>query len=137
MNDQEINIAIAEVCGWTINEIEILGMTDVAVLPTGVSVNDDGAVWKYSGIGLPDYLNDFNACAEMENNLTEEQQEIYAYHLSQLVPQRLNCGPAADGWPDIMVHREFDALHATARQRCEAFLRTLNLWIEHSPDASS
>lgn len=74
---------------------------------------------------LPDYPNDLNAMAEAEKTLSPEQQEDYAHNLSQLIPQNENCGPALDSDVDIMVHRQFDLLHATARQRAEAFVATL------------
>lgn len=62
---------------------------------------------------LPDYLNDLNACHEMEKVLTDDQLEDYADHLHKWVASG-SIGVAA--------------LRATAAQRCEAFLRTLNLW---------
>ena len=62
----------------------------------------------------PDYLNDLNAMHEAEKVLTNEHWETYAGHLAELHQ------PLAS----------FRFLHATAAQRAEAFLRTLNLWVD-------
>jgi len=91
---------------------------------------------------LPDYLNDLNAVHELENTLltNDDHREAYAHMLSQIIPQNFNCGPAGfdtiDG-TDIMVHTEFDLLHSTAAQRCEALLRTLGKWTEDEPSRDS
>jgi hypothetical protein len=124
MTNEQINIAIAEACGWTITEVTLMpGLTDVAILPPGVSVSDEGAVWKYAGTGIPDFVNDLNACSEMEKRLaTDGQIEAYLDNLTDACGGDTPVGVAS-----------FTAYFATARQRCEAFLRTL----EHSPDASS
>lgn len=57
---------------------------------------------------LPDYLNDLDAMHEAENGLTESQMLTMSQYL----------------------HRQLGLLwgFATAAQRAEAFLRTLNLW---------
>ena len=57
---------------------------------------------------LPDYLNDLDAMHEAENGLTESQMLTMSQYL----------------------HRQLGLLwgFATATQRAEAFLRTLNLW---------
>jgi hypothetical protein len=57
---------------------------------------------------LPDYLHDLNAMHEAEKLIMDESSIIYFEWLT-----RLSCP-----W------------HATAAQRAEAFLRTLNLWKE-------
>ena len=59
---------------------------------------------------VPDYLNDLNACAEFEAVLTSAERFTYIVELNKL------CGD------------EPSAVWATARQRAEAFLKTLNLW---------
>jgi hypothetical protein len=60
----------------------------------------------------PNYLGDLNACHEMEKVLTGDQQHDYECHLLRM------------DYPDW----EIKVTHATAAQRSEAFLRTLNLW---------
>jgi hypothetical protein len=64
------------------------------------------------GADVSDYLSDLNAMHEAEKVLTDEQDREYRGKLVEV------CGSLAD------------ALCATAAQRAEAFLRTLNLWTD-------
>lgn len=64
---------------------------------------------------LPDYLNDFNAMHEAEAHLTEEQHYAYASALARVCHDNEHNNRT---WYHL----------ATAAQRAEAFLRTLNLW---------
>ena len=133
MTDEEINIAIAEACGWKFPKIKryICGETFKVVRPDGTSFD----LWRgevyctntsRSGVdfnefpfrsiaeicshaGFPDYSNDLNAMHEAEKMLTYEQFDEYYAQLSMK-----------------MVY----PFHATALQRAEALLRTLNLWTE-------
>lgn len=86
-----------------------------------------GGLWGFgwnrkAGISeLPDYLNDLNAVHELEEKLDFEQAEQFEDELCDLVvkynEQQENPAP----W-------RFAVAHATAAQRCEALLKTLNLW---------
>ena len=62
---------------------------------------------------LPDYLNDLNAMHEAEKIIWEHINPIipftFEWHLDDMGVERI--------------------AHATAAQRAEAFLKTLNLWI--------
>lgn len=72
---------------------------------------------------VPDYLNDLNAMAEAEKVLTHAQ--CIAYH------ECLNHIQATDTQErdGVIEYQAQDFwFHATAPQRAEAFLRTLNLW---------
>ncbi len=107
MTTEEINIAIAEACGWT--KIED---------PTHYLWKRANTEWRGGfeyATELPDYCNDLNAMYEAEKTL------IYKYREYE---DRL--------W--FIVQRDGKELaftsHATAPQRAEAFLRTLNLWKE-------
>ena len=75
-------------------------------------------------VPLPDYLNDLNACHEMEKVLTKEQHFTYIQAVYRIV--------VANSAFIAMVQGEettgFYIMHATAAQRCEAFLKTLGLW---------
>jgi len=72
MTDSEINIAIAEVCGWKSVQV---------VFP-------DNHEWYRNAEkkeicrkeDLPDYCNDLNAMHEAEKTLTYEQRYEYAKH---------------------------------------------------------
>lgn len=71
----------------------------------------------------PDYLNDLNAVHELEKVLTEEQLCVYAHYLAQFT-----VNMPAVAWWDQSAAEVAKIAHATAAQRCEAILRTLNLW---------
>lgn len=118
MTNQEINQAIAEACGWTRNPEahHTLRWID----PKG---ND--------GRRVPDYCRDLNAMHEAEKMLSVEQKSGCArtdYH---------DGADYQDSLHDVVTrNREgltvglvwYLTIHATARERAEAFLRTLNLW---------
>lgn len=105
MSPEAQRIAIAEVCGWV-------------VLAPGRGRTPEG---KLGGV-IPDYLNDLNACHEMETFLkTAGRVARYCDELNNVIrskPQKRNCYSGGWDW------------HATAAQRAEAFLRTLKLWKE-------
>lgn len=90
MTNEQINIAIAEACGW---EEESFGPS-----------------WYESSSKMPNYCNDLNAMREAEKVLTTAQHMDYADILCDL----------RDGI--------FSGVMATARQRAEAFLKTINKW---------
>jgi hypothetical protein len=110
MTDEQINAAIAEACGWK-----------------AVCVDGDSGFYKGFDNGaelrpdFPDYCTDLNAMNEAEKMLApknwnrfSEKWWNYYHHL-------------VDG--DV-----YKTIHATARQRAEAFLRTLGKWEEVQND---
>jgi len=103
MSPEAQRIKIAEACGWVMRK----------------NVSDwlapDGMVYQNWGgfTSCPDYLNDLNAMHEAEQTLTGNQGGDYVSYL-WLIIQRDKSRPAS--W------------HATAAQRCEAFLRTILKW---------
>jgi len=101
-------IAIAEACG----KHHYLGILEAGARCTkcGELINDN--VHK-----VGDYLFDLNAIHEAEKVLDEKQQAIFVKHLENIVSR----DPDAHLW-------SWALLHATAAQRAEALLRTLNLW---------
>ena len=113
MKPEQQRIAIAEACGY-IRPRQADGGSFIAsyVINHGVEVGTHG---------IPDYINDLNAMHEAERFLDYDQCEQYA----------------SDLWDIIMCAEEsmenpppsnFACIHATAAQRAEAFLKTLNLW---------
>lgn len=109
MTDHKQRIAIAEACKWRREYIFGNGVDDyVWIHPTNGKAYPDMLCY------LPDYLNDLNSIHEAENFLTEDQQRRYFFHLFKT--QRLDDGAL------------WKAVHITARQRAEAFLKTLGLW---------
>ena len=113
MNPEAQRIAIAEACGWTECHpatktphgfFEAYGRKK---LPCG----------SRSSLRLPDYLNDLNDMhgAEMSQVDIEEGRFIALFR------EYLHT---------ILGHDGSLAIHATAAQRAEAFLRTLGKWEE-------
>ena len=92
--------AIERICGWE-------------AMPEG-HYHPDNPI----GQTKPDYLNDLNACHEMEKVLTEKGVNAWWSYVAFI--NRHNPRPFGTE----------TAVHATAAQRCEAFLRTLGLWTE-------
>ena len=88
--------------------IAIAGVCGWKKIPDG-RWNLDGKVEPF----LPDYLNDLNAMYEAEKVLVNIQWGAYGEHLRRLCDKTTS-------WP----------YHATASQKAEAFLKTLNLWTE-------
>jgi hypothetical protein len=80
----------------------------------------DGGWYPDNGLrvgtqAIPDYCTDLNAMHEAEKVLTIIEQGHYWDHLKDLTDEG------------------FDQLHATARHRAEAFLRTVGKWEEVQP----
>lgn len=147
MTDEEINIAIAEACGWKFPKIKryICGETFKVVRPDGTSFD----LWRgevyctntsRSGVdfnefpfrsiaeicshaGFPDYLNDLNAMQEAEKMLTEGSWKEVIHATNKYTNELCKV----IGCLDTAL---FQFAHATSAQRAEAFLRTLNLWVE-------
>lgn len=115
MNPEKQRIAIAEACGWRIEYIHGNGMDcDVWVDPEGLIREE-----------CPDYLNDLNAMHEAEKALTELQRGDYSHELLRMVAIRKPYNPRSMAW----CHMDFfQVTHATAAQRAEAFLKTINKW---------
>jgi hypothetical protein len=114
MTNEQINIAIAEACGWTDCSI-IDGI--LCGLPIGVtSLNG-----RYDII--PNYCNDLNAMHEAEKVLNDEQHRQYRSEVWYSVCNDISsyeCVKAA----------ERPHFSATSHQRAEAFLKTLGKWEE-------
>lgn len=74
---------------------------------------------------LPNYLEDLNACFEMELFLTREgDQDEYVNQLWQVI--------GAGYWSPNYSEDDFHwiIVHSTAPQRAEAFLKTVGKWEE-------
>ena len=100
MTDEQINIAIAEACGWE-----------------GHPFCKDMMGNHFPGWDTPpDYCNDLNAMHEAEMIFTPASKHWMYYALLADM-----CGSS------------FKAIRATARQRAEAFLRTVGKWEEVQP----
>ena len=89
----------------------------------------DGRIHENWGgeLSCPDYLNDLNAMAEAEEILTEAQLILYEHHMVRQARHAKGIADHESHYPVPFV------LRATAAQRAEAFLRTLNLWEPETP----
>jgi hypothetical protein len=104
MTDEQINAAIAKACGWT----------DVtASHRSGKAPSADYVGYEF----YPDYCTDLNAMHEAERVL-KSWDHFVNYHAWLGY-----CG----GNKLVQLH---ECITATARQRAEAFLRTLGKWEE-------
>lgn len=100
MNPEQQRIAIAEACGYYKDN-------QYWCVRTG-----NGVVCTFEP---PDYPNDLNAMHE-----AEQKMEYWDGYISNL---KFICGdPQSEGYSTHKAYR------ATAAQRAEAFLKTLNLW---------
>lgn len=108
MTPEAQRIAIAKACGLTVISDGITHHLTPCILGTGK--------FDPAGKGLtqvPDYLNDLNAMHEAEKVLFVRNDWSRCDY-----EQTLKAMTSSWCW------------HATAPQRAEAFLRTLNLWID-------
>lgn len=112
MTNEEINVAIAKECGWTVMQF---GERNLYRPPEW----DGGMAWERSK--CPDYCNDLNAMHEAEKYLDDEQWLEHMLNLQDVLCRN----PDRSKWT---VCRE--NMSSTAHQRAEAFLKTLNLWKE-------
>ncbi len=118
MNTEHQRIAIAEACGWTTRP-NGFQRCFIWVDPDGHDVGQTNheAHMETAARNLPDYLSDLNAMHEAEKVLTAIQCNDYdTYIMHRLRESEIN--PPANRFK----------FHATASQRAEALLRTLNLW---------
>ena len=108
MTDRKLNIIIARACGWKSKE----------------ETNGEPWLWQRtrkdkmieSSLEPPDYCNDLNAMHEAEKLVTSDCNLTYANQLAKIVNANYSDDPCF--------------FCATARQRAEAFLRTLGKWEE-------
>jgi len=109
MTEQEINMAIAEACGWTCQN----GWWDHPTLPS-----NGGAMPE-----PPDYTNDLNAMHEAWLILSNYDKREFHINLGLLIEKYTK------EWGDLLLLDQRSLIaNATAAQRAEAFLRTVGKW---------
>jgi hypothetical protein len=117
MNDEQINIAIAEACGWT----------DISQYTQAV----DGWYGYEPENGphsqIHDYCNDLNAMHEAENKLTPFQRIKHGHFLQEILNEAV-VGFVSNYESELKSLSRVAS--ATARQRAEILLRTLGKWEE-------
>jgi hypothetical protein len=112
MTDNDLRIKVAKLLGWTRigPGYDCVNGRQVDVL-VGYTPKDDP---NDRVTVIPDYPNDLNACHEFEGTLTAKQCAVYESALIYIWKRgKMHC--PADGMQ----------FHATARQRCEAFVETM------------
>ena len=115
MTDEQINIAIAESlgymdiyrCGQSGKRTE-QGMLNGKLLAG--TLDQPSANYGREYVFIKRYTADLNACHEFEKTLNTDDAHMYYWRLKQEI-----------GW---------EYASATARQRCEAYLKTIGKWIE-------
>ena len=112
MTEEQINIAIAEACGWTHFELITTQYT---------ALRADGK-WDI----IPDYCNNLNAMHEAEATLNYEQGEQFEDELCDICVCDME-----NRHKEYPLPFRFAVAHATAQQRAEAFLKTIGKWKEH------
>lgn len=107
MNPEQINVAIAKACGLPVQNNPHYGLDGKLHDSWSLGIHGDTAT------PIPNYHGDLNAMHEAEKVLFKDEilwakyrQEQYRFYLAN------------------------DTFSLSAAQRAEAFLRTLNLWID-------
>lgn len=103
MTNEQINAAIAEVCGWT----------EIGSCDCGFKISGMPPYRSAHKKHIPDYCADLNEMHDAEKACRVDRNWIYLNELD------LVC--------------RVDAVYATARERAEALLRTLGKWEEVQP----
>lgn len=130
MTDEQINIAIAESLGWKVRWQNQGGAPTLENKPAGhcwavwTNPNGWGLDSNYDPIFPPNYTSDLNACHELEKMLDDKQLARYAQQIIGSARRKMNIPDHESHYPVPFI------ISATARQRCEAYLRTLGKWIE-------
>lgn len=121
MTDEQINERIARLCGWTpYPPITNDGWPSLMVPPN--SPKKEGWVED-----IPNYAADLNACHEFEETMLKKADDrgySNTFHQYGVLLHKAALGR--------QMHPCYYAIHATARQRCEAFLRVHNQWEEEA-----
>lgn len=113
MNPEAQRIAVAEACGWKIADRV---HPDIKLQAYLCWIRPGNEEWQEEE--LPDYLNDLNAMHDAVTSLDQSQKNYFVNILDDLIET------------EKQPERDFAWCNATAAQRAEAFLRTLNLWKE-------
>jgi len=132
MNPTEQQIAIAEATGWKyIEDMTLPSRSFMGAKSVGSAWQRPDGEFGYGDYVPPNYLNNLNAMHEVEKKLTTTQRIQFADILYNSVGKDLlnwsGCYYPCEQ-PTIDLDTIFQTLHATASQRAEAYLRTINKW---------
>jgi len=111
MTEEQINIAIAESLGWKLHsELD----------ETWCAPHQSDCPLVNELVPRPNYTTSLDACAEFEKSMDCTTCAIY----SRTLRDKCDENPPSD------VSAENYGWHASPKDRCEAYLRTMNLWKE-------
>ncbi len=116
MTDEQINIAIAEACGWRDIRTDY---TYSEFIGRGILAGKFGG--KDYVLAIPSYITDLNEIAKAVIHYCKDSTLKLRYHLKL-------AEVVGRGTPDFPGYNIWDAENATALQRAEAFLRTIGKW---------
>ena|SRR5437867_3005897 len=118
MTEQEIRLAIAEACGWRCPECGNSGEKKDYSFVNSSTIILRKCCHKF----ILDYPNSLDAMHEAEKILDTRQQDVFAGFLGDIT------GGRQIDFGSTRINATTKILFATASQRAEAFLRTLNKW---------
>jgi hypothetical protein len=121
MSDEEINIKIAEACGW--RDTRLVDHASYGYRLYRRQLNDRSVKHEYRLGNQFDYCECLNAMHKAEKVLTQDQRGQIVDELCEIVLREKNT----ESGPMTAI---IAAFFATARQRAEAFLRTMGKWEE-------
>ena len=120
MSPEKQRIAIAKACGWKDHDDpEVMKLKVGWTMPEKWCLDPKG-VLRFNH-DRPDYLHDLNAMHTAWKTCISFKDRVHPRYRRIL---RSICER------DRGLFGEWDALNATAAQRAEAFLKTLNLWTD-------
>ena len=125
LTEQQINANVAELIGWTHGQVEkgscggwvceyVWFMPGFNFPQTAKWIAENG------NSRPPNYCNDLNACADFERAMYPGIRNDYITALWKV------CGNEGNNphfWSEWNFRAFYSIVHATARQRCEAFLK--------------
>ena len=113
MTAEAQRIEIAEACGWTNVRETSFGLLGCHPKADLSALSDEYLCART----VPDYPNDLNACHEFEKILSTTPIYMQKHAFNNYAAMLCE-----------MCKHEYNAIAATAPQRCEAFLKTINKW---------
>jgi hypothetical protein len=127
MDVKEQRTKIAEACGWKdCGYHHLHGMSWACVVLSGLRPEDNSSTYYCP---LLDYLSDLNAMHEAWLSLSWENKFEFASALHEIVQKSYDRQVSIGAFHELSPSWQLSELaNATAAQRAEAFLRTLNLW---------
>jgi hypothetical protein len=127
MSDKEIRLAIAEACGWEVEQFDF--RTYALVSPSGKRWEQfDSAAIAWTANVIPDYCNDLNAMHEAEAWLKANRLTANPAMLDAWAAYGRNLKHTYSPGHTPSSHHNICPFDATARQRAEAFLRAIGEW---------